>query len=86
MLVPKAPVDEHDLLSRSEDEIRFARKLFSMESVPIAQAVNGAPYEHLRFHTFAANGPHVLAAAGFRQMISQIAYSGFDEDDPVSSL
>ena len=64
--VPKTSVNEDDLLTRAEHNVRLARQVLPVQAVPIAHTMQEAPHHHLGFGvaTFdRAHGP----AAQFRR-------------------
>ena len=50
MLMPVAAVDKDHFLSRTEDEIGFAREVFAMKPETVAEPVGYRPDKHFRVH------------------------------------
>lgn len=56
--VPKTPVNEDDLTSRAEYEIRTTGKIASMKPIAVAQRVDKATDDHFRLGVLSFDGPH----------------------------
>ncbi len=63
MLMPEATVDEDRLLLFWENDVRVARQVPAVQTVPITHAVQEAPNVQFRTHILAANATHVVTAA-----------------------
>ena len=58
MTMPKAAVNEDNLLSAPKHKIRTAEHVFTMQGIAKAQGVNDSPYKQLRGGIFALYGLH----------------------------
>ena len=67
--MPEAAVDKDDLPKSGKDKIRFARKVFTMKSEPIAHPVNNPPDRQLRQSIHRTDSAHILRASGFREFV-----------------
>lgn len=63
VLMPKAAVNEDDLLVSGEDDVRRSWQVAAMQPEPEPQVVNKPTDGDLRRHVLTANAPHVLATA-----------------------
>lgn len=72
MLMPKTPVYEDHLPTRPEHEIWFAGKMFSMQTVTVAHAVDNPADGHFRGRISALDRLHVIAAIYGTEMINHI--------------
>jgi|SRR5271157_5404982 len=62
MLMPEATSNLDNLLKCGKHQIRFSRKLWRMEPVAVAHAVDQMAYTYLGRHAFALDMAHVFAA------------------------
>jgi hypothetical protein len=58
MIVPKAPINENDFPTTCENEIRLARKVSGVQSIPKSYPVHQASHDHLWTSVLAANPTH----------------------------
>ena len=66
VLMPEATVNKDYLFQLRENDVRVSRQALAMKMIAIPQAVQKFPDVELRTHALAANAPHVLAAAFWR--------------------
>ena len=69
MPVPEAAMHEYHLAAPGENDIRMAGEPRPVKSKSIAEGMNEAPDEKLRFAVLAADSRHALAAGGWRKRI-----------------
>jgi hypothetical protein len=66
MAMPEAPMDEDDLLTAAEHEVRLAREIAAMQPVPVAHSVRDSSDSQLRRGILAADFPHIGTAPFWR--------------------
>lgn len=76
MLMPETSVNKNYLFPSREDQIRLARKVFPVQPVAVAHAMDKFPDHHFRLHAFAADGLHVGAALLRRDFVHGLAFFG----------
>jgi hypothetical protein len=69
MLVPEAPMNKYHLPAGRKNHIRFSGKIFAMQAESVTEAVNQAAKCKLWIRIFAADAPHVGAAAFCRKFV-----------------
>ncbi len=60
--MPEAPVNEDHFAPRRKYQIRLSRKVFPVQSEPVAQSVSQAPHVELGLHILASDRAHVGAS------------------------
>lgn len=71
VLMPKAPVNKDDLVSRGEHQIWLSWETSLVQPEPIPQAVNKRADRQLGRHALASYSAHVLAAPLWRQAVQR---------------
>lgn len=61
--MPKTAMHKNHLAAAGKHQIRLARQIFAVQAATVAQLVREFANNHLRLHVFAADPPHILAAA-----------------------
>jgi hypothetical protein len=69
MTMPKATVNEDNLLLLRESDIGLSRKVGNVEPESVSGRASYFPHQEFRFRIFAADERHPLAALGPRKRI-----------------
>jgi hypothetical protein len=69
MLVPEAAVNKYHFPAGRKDDIGFSRKIFAMQAESVTEVVNQPAERKLWTRVFAADAPHVGAAAFCRKNV-----------------
>ena len=69
MLVPEAPVNKYHFSAGRKNHIGFSGKIFAVQAESVPEAVNQTAECKLWIRIFAADAPHVGAAAFCRKFI-----------------
>jgi hypothetical protein len=67
--MPKAAVDEDDLLLLGENDIRLSRKVRNVEPESVSARTSYFPHQEFRFRILTVDERHSLAALGPRQCV-----------------
>lgn len=70
VLVPKAAVNQDDLLAKRKDEIRFAGEVSSMKAESVPKTVCDLADDYLRLRIFAPNPGHAVTALFWSQVVN----------------
>jgi hypothetical protein len=62
MAVPKTAVNEDHFAETRENKIGYARKIFAVQPVSIAEAINQFPNNQFRLCVLGFNSPHSAGA------------------------
>lgn len=69
VLMPEAPMYKNYLSAGPEHDIRATRQLSGMQTVTIAEPMEGRPHLHLGFSILALDAGHNPRSSGFRDYI-----------------
>jgi len=70
VLVPKATMHKDHFSAWPEDQVRLARQVLSVESIPVPKPMDELPHHKLRSRIPALDASHVLAALRDRNAIN----------------
>ena len=64
MAVPKAAVNENDLLPARKNKVWFSRKPLLVKTVPVSHPMDKPSHQHLGLGIAALDAPHIFRAFG----------------------
>ena len=69
MLMPEAAPHFDDFFAGTEHQVGSTRKFFGMEAISVSHAVDNGTDHQFRFHPFASDLAHVVAAPHWRDFV-----------------
>lgn len=67
--MPKATMDEYQLVARYQNDVRFAREIRAMQAVSVPHSVNDPTHQQLWLRVLGAHQLHPIAALLGRQVV-----------------